>query len=356
MILPNSLYGLSRRAVVGGALALAGCQRPASSQVAPVHVPPLKSLASFPVGTAVQAVHLQDPVLSGLIAAQASQLTPEWEMKMEYIVRDDGGFRFDAPDAIAAFARVNGLRLFGHTLIWYAQSPPAFEALDESRVSFAEAYRNYIHAVVGRYRGQAVGWDVVNEAVAEDGEGWRDSLWSRRLGPFDHMVLAFQHAREADPAARLFLNDYNLEWLPKKRATFLRLAERLMAAGAPIDGVGTQTHIAADQDPGELRRTIAELGQLGLLVHVSEFDVSLSRAEGVFKDWRRLAEGQAALYAQAAEAFMALPASQRFAFTFWGLRDAESWLKREDGADTPLPFDEFGQPKAAAAAWAERVA
>ncbi len=356
MSLPASLYGLSRRAVLGGALAVAACERSASSQVAPIRLPPLKSLAAFPVGTAVQAVHLQDPALAGLIAAHASQLTPEWEMKMEYIVQEDGGFRFDRPDAIAAFARAHGLRLFGHTLVWYAQSPPAFEALDERRVSFAQAYRNYILAVVGRYRGQAVGWDVVNEAVAEDGEGWRDSLWSQRLGAFDHMVLAFQHAREADPAAKLFLNDYNLEWLPKKRATFLRLAERLMAAGAPIDGVGTQTHIAADQDPGELRRAIAELGQLGLLVHVSEFDVSLSRAQGMFKDRQKLAAGQAALYAEAADAFMALPASQRFAFTFWGLRDGESWLKREDPVDTPLPFDDFGQPKPAIAAWAERVA
>ena len=353
---PVSLYGPSRRAVLAGAAALAGCQQQAQSQVAPVRLPPLKSLAPFPVGAAVQAVHLQDPALAALIAGQASQLTPEWEMKMEYIVQDDGGFRFDGPDAIAAFARAHGMRLFGHTLVWYAQSPPAFEALDEGRVSFAQAYRNYIHAVVGRYRGQAVGWDVVNEAVAEDGEGWRDSLWSRRLGAFDHMLLAFRHAREADPSAKLFLNDYNLEWLPKKRATFLRLAERLMAAGAPIDGVGTQTHIAADQDPGELRRTIAELGQLGLLVHVSEFDVSLSRAEGLFKDRQRLAAGQAALYAEAADAFMALPPQQRFAFTFWGLRDSESWLKREDAADTPLPFDDAGRPKSALAAWAERVA
>ncbi len=355
MKLPGSLYDLNRRSFIGWALALGACQPVAQSQTSPIALPPLRSIAPFPVGTAVQAVHLTDPALARLIATQASQLTPEWEMKMEYIVLDDGSFRFTAPDAIAAFARAHGMGLFGHTLVWYAQTSPAFERLDEGRVSFGAAYRNYIHAVVGRYRGQAVGWDVVNEAVAEDGEGWRDSLWSQRLGAFEHMVLAFQHAREADPNAKLFLNDYNLEWIPKKRATFLRLVERLLAAGAPLDGVGTQTHVAADQAPGEIARTIRELGQFGLAVHVSEFDVSISRAQGLMPNRLELERQQAALYGEAAEAFMALPPRQRFAFSFWGLRDQESWLKREDARDTPLPFDDQGRPKAAAAAWAAQV-
>jgi endo-1,4-beta-xylanase len=344
---------LSRRAVIGAALALSACDRPARSDT-PVSVAPLQSLADFPVGTAVQAHQLDDPAFAALVATNVSQLTPEWEMKMEYIVADDGSFRFDAPDRIAAFARTRGLRLFGHTLVWYAQAPPAFERLDEGRVAFADAYRNYIAAVVGRYRGQAVGWDVVNEAVAEDGDGWRDSLWSRRLGDFEHIALAFRHAREADPGAVLFLNDYNLELLPKKRLTFLRLAERLLAAGAPIGGVGTQTHVPADLAPGALRTTIAELGALGLPVHISEIDVSLTRARGLRSRPALLAEQQR-VYAEAAEAFLALPPAQRFAFTFWGLRDSDSWLRRENAADAPLPFDDQGRPKPAAAAWAKAL-
>lgn len=345
---------LSRRAVLGSALALAACERPAKSSP-PVSLAPLKHLAPFPVGTAVQAAQLDDPALARLIAANVSQLTPEWEMKMEYIVADDGSFRFEAPDRIAAFAREHAMRLFGHTLVWYAQAPKAFMELDTRRVAFADAYRNYIAAVVGRYRGQAVGWDVVNEAVAEDGEGWRDSLWAQRLGPFEHMRLAYAHARAADPGAVLFLNDYNLEYLPKKRATFLKLAERLLAAGAPLGGVGTQTHVNADMQPGALKTAIAELGSLGLPVHLSEFDVSLSRAKGLLSRRADLLDGQARVYAEAAEAFMALPASQRFAFSFWGLRDRESWLKREDAADTPAPFDDLGRPKPAAAAWAKAL-
>ena len=344
---------MRRRAFLAGTLALGACERRANSQPATVSLPPLRSLAQFPIGTAVQAAQLADPALGPLIAANAAQLTAEWEMKMEYIVQPDGGFRFDAPDAIAAFARAHGQRLFGHTLVWYAQRPPAFERLDETRASFADAYGRYIVAVVGRYRGVACGWDVVNEAVAEDGEGWRDSLWSQRLGAFDHMAIAFRQARAADPDAPLFLNDYNLESLPKKRATFMKLAERLLAAGVPLTGLGTQTHVAADLAPGALATAIGELASLGLPVHVSEMDVSLTRAQGLLVNRADLQQRQARLYAEAARAFSDLPPAQRFAFTLWGLRDRDSWLVRENAADRPLLFDDAGRPKQAARAWAE---
>jgi len=347
--------GPHRRAVLAGGLALAACHPRAEAEPAPKSLPPLRSLAPFPVGTCVQAAQLDDPQLAALIAREASQLTCEWEMKMEYIVQDDGGFRFDAPDRIAAFARAQGQRLFGHTLVWYAQKPAGFLRLDERRAPFAEAYRNYITAVVGRYRGLACGWDVVNEAVAEDGEGWRDSLWAQRLGRLDHMALAYQHAQAADPDVPLFLNDYNLESNPRKRATYLKLAEALLKAGAPLSGLGTQTHVAADLPPGALTAAIRELGSLGLPVHVSEMDVSLTRAGGLFKDPVELAGRQAKLYAEAAEAFSGLPARQRFAFTHWGLRDRDSWLKRENAADRPLLFDDAGRPKPDAAAWARAL-
>ncbi len=343
------MSGLHRRAVIGSALALAACNRTAVAQAPALALPPLKVAAPFPVGTCIQAVHLEDPSLVRLLLDQVSQLTPEWEMKMEYIAQDDGSFRFEGPDKIAAFAKAHGLRLFGHTLVWYDQAPAAFVNLDESRVRFADAYRNYILAVVGRYRGQAVGWDVINETVEDDGSGWRDSLWARKLGKLQHMVLAFQHAREADPGALLFLNDFFLETLPKKRTAFLKLAEALLKAGAPLGGLGTQTHLAAGDSPGLIKAAIADLASLGLPIHISEMDVSLQ--EGGTRT-QRVAR-QADLYREAAEAFSALPARQQFAFTTWGLRDKESWRKREDASDAPLLFDIDGRPKAAAAAWIE---
>ncbi len=345
----GALVHHSRRAVLGSALALAAC-RPAA-QAQGVAISPLRSVANFPVGTCVQAVHLTDPVLSRLIATEASQLTAEWEMKMEYIVQADGSLRFDAPDAIAAFARANDQRLFGHTLVWYAQKPQTYIEDATNTQAFSRRFGDYIGTVVGRYRGVASGWDVVNEAVAEDGIGWRDSLWSQVLGPLDHMVRAYHHAHAADPGVPLFLNDYNLESLPAKRKTFLKLAETLLKAGAPLSGLGTQTHINADLAPGALKAAIKDLASLGLPIHISEMDISIVRAKGLIKNRSQLAESQSRLFAEAAEAFSNLPPSQRFAFTHWGLRDRESWLRREDATDTPLLFDDDGRPKTAAAAW-----
>ena len=330
---------------MASALALAACVRePAAAQ--PADAPPLKSIAPFPVGVAVQAGQLQDPAWTHLAATHFSQLTAEWEMKMEYVVQADGSFRFDRSDAIAAFARGRGLRLFGHTLVWYANEPEAFLRLDERRQSFEGALRNYVTAMVGRYRGIAAGWDVVNEPIRDDGGGPRDSLWSRRLGQTGHFRVAFEAARAADPDAVLFTNDYHLESKPAKLASYMRLIEQLLREGVPLGGIGCQTHLDSSLPAGAITRTLKALGGFGLPIHLSEMDVSVvqgallgNRAEN---DRR-----QAALYGEAMEAFAALPARQQFAFTVWGLRDGDSWLKRENATDTPLLFDNAGRPKPA---------
>ncbi|HEY5105382.1 MAG TPA: endo-1,4-beta-xylanase [Caulobacteraceae bacterium] len=341
--------GPSRRAFVGSAVALAACQPAARGQPAGRSLPPLRAVAPFPVGSAIQAEQIDDPDLAALIAAQVSQVTPEWQMKMEYIVGEGGALRFDAPDRIASFAAAKGLRLHGHTLIWYAQTPAAFEALDSQPGPFRDAYANYITTVVGRYRGRAASWDVVNEAVAEDGAGLRDSLWSRRLGAIEHMRLAYELAHAADPVAILFLNDYNLEYLPAKRACFLRLAETLLKAGAPLGGLGTQTHVGLDLPAGAIAAGLSDLASLGLPLHISEMDVSTARFHRLFSSSAELAARQGAVYAEAAKAMAGLPAAQRYALTLWGLRDRDSWRVRENRADTPLLFDDLGRAKPALA-------
>ena len=347
-----SLGGLDRRAFVASSLALAGCGQAARSQP-PISLPPLKSAAPFPVGTAVQAAQLDDPAFAALVVREVGQLTPEWELKMEYVLLGDGRYRFDAPDRIAAFAAQHGLGLFGHTLVWYAQKPDALARLEGT--AFRQAFAAYIAAVVGRYRGRAVGWDVVNEAVTDDGAGLRHSLWSERLGDLEHMRLAFELAHEADPDVTLWLNDYNLESNAAKRATFLGLAERLLKAGAPLGGLGTQTHVAADITPGAIASALRDLASLGLKVRISEMDVSLARARGLPTTRFDLLGLQGRAYAEAAHAFAVLPARQRGDFTFWGLEDSQSWLRRENGADTPLLFDDDGKAKPAASAWVDAV-
>ena len=194
---------------------------------------------------------------------------------------------------------------------------------------------------------------MVNEAVRDDGVGLRECLYSRNMGGEGYVAEAFHLARAADPQALLLINDYNLETTPAKRVAFMRLVERLLAQGAPVGGIGCQTHIDLDVSTGATRRAIADLATLGLPIHVSELDVSLHgrRPSGGAS---RLA-AQAARYGEVADAFMALPAHQRFAFTVWGLRDSSSWLLRNDPRDLPLMFDDAGAAKPAFWAVADRL-
>ncbi|WP_253189187.1 endo-1,4-beta-xylanase [Brevundimonas sp. LM2] len=300
----------------------------------------------FPIGTAAMAGQFDDPAWVHLALTHVSQLTPEWEMKMEYILAGPDDYRWDAPDRIAAFCVTHGLRLHGHALIWYAQGAEVFEGLDRAR--FIEAFDGYIATVAGRYRGRAVGWDVVNEAVAEDGNGLRDCHWSRALGQDGYIARAFEQAKAADPDAVLFLNDYNLENNPTKGATFLRLVERLLKAGVPIGGLGTQSHLDIEIPAGQTRAFFRDAAAFGLPIHVSELDASL-RSEGRIdtRSPRQRIDQQTARVAELTEAFVALPPAQRYAFTVWGMRDTDSWLRRDardDGKDSPLLFDAAGQP------------
>lgn len=347
---------LTRRSMIGSTLALAACEQPARSQtIGPIApLAPLRA-APFPVGACVQAGQLTDPAFSGLVASQFNQVTPEWEMKMEAVLKTDGTFDFTAADTIASYAASHGLRLHGHTLIWYSQNGgEAFARVDNGGEPFRNAYRNYILGVAGRYRGRVSAWDVVNEPVAEEGEGFRDCIWRKNLG-MDYVAHAFRHAREADPGAVLFLNDYNLETKPRKRRTFLMLAEQIMKAGAPLGGLGTQTHLSVDVAPGAIKEAIRDLASLGLPIHISELDVSTTSTRLTQPDTIRTNTLQAGLVGEAVEAFMALPAQQRYAMTIWGVRDIDSWLRRADtrtsSTERPLLFDDGGAPKPAATAF-----
>lgn len=351
---PLDRQTVSRRTLLAApALLTAGCQAAADTGAPPRSIPPLKQVAPFPLGVCAMTGEFGDADFVSTLAANFSQLTPEWEMKMEAIVKPDGSLDFTRPDAVAAFAAEHGLRLHGHTLAWYAEEPEAFRRIEGTGKTFADAYRSYILQVAGRYRGKVASWDVLNEPVMEEGEGLRDCLWSRNLGP-DYGAIAFHCARAADPDAILFMNDYFLDTKPKKRATYLRLAEHLLKTGAPLGGLATQTHVSIAMTPGAIRDAIRDLARFGLPIHVSEMDVSTRGGPLDIAAPAQRREVQARIYAEAMEAFLELPERQRFAFTIWGVRDRDSWLRRPpnagDGSDRPLVFDDQGRPKPAAAA------
>ena len=377
---------MDRRAVVASLFALAACGRgaeasgpkdiearlaafnrqteglPDVAELTRADPPPgLRGLSGLPIGTCFLPDKVADASFVDLTTRHFSQLTPEWNFQLPAVMGDDGRYDWTWPDRIAAFARAHDQTLHGTSLVWYAlDDVPAFQRLDGQPAAFARAFEAHIRTIVKRYSALTRSWDVVNEPVAEDGNGFRDSLWSRNLGPEDYMVRAFEAAAEADPEAILFVNDYNLELLPAKRATFMRLVDKLRARGCKVGGVGTQTHLHADTAPGQVTTALADLATLGLPIHISEFDVKFGPAgQSPLSETQKLAI-QEGLAAETAAAFLALPVAQRHAFTTWGVRDSDSNLNRPeydgDGSDLPLLFDAAGQPKPAFWAIADRLA
>ncbi|BBD99722.1 1,4-beta-xylanase [Sphingobium amiense] len=352
---------LSRRAAIAGALAFTGCGG-CSAHDQPVvvgPVPPLKSVSGIPVGCCIETDNLRDSAFTGLLLRDFNQITPSYEMKMSICVRPDGSFNFGPADRLIAFAADKGMRLHGSALVWYKYQPAAFQALAGRRDAFERLYADWIGQMVGRTQGVASGWDVINEPIEHEEIRLRDSLWTRVLGPEEHMVMALDLATRADPGAVHFINEYDLERRPEKRLLFMKLIESLLKRGAKIGGIGTQTHIEL-ADRGTIKPAIADLASFGLPLHISELDVSLGRWSVNRAPLGTKLSDQAAVAAEVADAFVALPSSQRYALTLWGLRDRDSWLQMPpfDPArgDLPLAFDDAGKPKPMAAALARSLA
>jgi endo-1,4-beta-xylanase len=342
---------MDRRGLLGGLSA--GAAAMALSRTLPAdaqtygQVPPLKSVTPYPLGVSATFRKLSDPVWSRLAATHFSRLTAEWEMKMEYMLLPDGSLQFDRADALVRFARLNGMGVHGHNLVWYAQDGEYFQKLKNKPDVFLVAYTRYIQDVIGHFTGFIKGWDVVNEPNWNDGRGLRPCLWREVLGD-DYIGLALEAAHQADPSAILFLNDYNLELTPKKRTTFLKLCEKLLKEGAPLSGIGTQTHIDSGIAPGLITAAIRDIASLGLMVHVSEVDISLREDHPV-----NLAEPrihQVRVLDELLQAYHDVPDRQRYGLTMWALRDSDSWLNTPQGGkslipDEPVLFDGQGRAK-----------
>ncbi|TVQ01484.1 MAG: endo-1,4-beta-xylanase, partial [Balneolaceae bacterium] len=231
---------------------------------------------SFLIGTALNSrqIYGEDRRGQELAIREFNAVTAENEMKWERIHPEPGVYNFEAADAMIELAEENGMFVVGHTLVWHSQTPNWVFYDEEggllSRDTLLERMKDHIYTVVGRYKGRVHGWDVVNEAIVDDGS-MRDTYWYRIIGK-DYLVKAFQYAHEADPDAELYYNDYSLE-NPSKREGTLRLIEFLKEHQAPITGIGTQGHFSLDwPNLQEIENTITAFSGLGLDVMVTELD------------------------------------------------------------------------------------
>ena len=285
------------------------------------------------VGAAVQSSLLADSRYAGVLGRHFNYLTAEWEMKWDAIERARGSRDFRGGDAIVAFGQANGMRIKGHALIWHGSVPGWLGALPAG--DFRAAFEAHIKSVGEHFRGRVVAWDVVNEAIADNG-GMRDTVFRQKLGD-QYIADAFRLARQADPQALLFYNDYGGEGLTLKSDRIYSLVQGLLAQGVPIDGVGLQMHVTAAGRPSDanIAANIRRLVALGLLVNISEMDVRIRDVPGTMQV--RL-DVQKSVYHSIVGLCVAEPRCD--GVTFWGFTDAHSWIDGQFGADDPLIFDD----------------
>ena len=196
----------------------------------------------------------------------------------------EGQFRFDDADAVIDFARDHGMQVRGHTLVWHNQTPEwvfqdaagnPLTSSPEHKALLLQRLEDHIRAVAGRYADDIVAWDVVNEVIDEnEPDGLRRSRWYEIAG-LDYIRTAFRVAREAAPAAKLFINDYNTN-VPAKREALYNLVSQLLAEGVPIDGVGHQMHINIDwPSVSETEQMLQRFIPLGVEQQITEMDISI---------------------------------------------------------------------------------
>lgn len=289
-------------------------------------------------------------------------LTPENCMKPQPIHPTEDRYNWTTSDALVQWCEASGVKVWGHTLVWHAQTGrwffgPGANGQPVTRELAMERLREHIMTVVGRYKGRVMGWDVVNESIEDRGAGetenLRDRSWYKAIGP-DVLTLAFKWAHEADPGAQLYYNDYNIERgaVEKngKHASSMMLLKRLIAEGAPIHGVGIQGHWHLDTNLADVEKAITNYASLGLKVSITELDVTATGSNsGAFRvrgGNRTIPEEnykkQAGVYAKLFEIFKR-HADVIDRVTFWGLSDRRSWRWGQDA----LLFDRQLQPKPA---------
>ena len=278
-----------------------------------------------------------------LLLAHYPSLTPENDMKMEALAPSARELDFGTADRLVRWARAHDIAVHGHTLVWHRQLPRWLTERRWTRAQLRSYLRRYVTGVVRHYRGRVESWDVVNEPLNPSGSP-RRSIWWRVLGQ-GYIADALRWAHEADPEAKLYLNEFDLERPgPKSRAMY-RLLRRLVRGGVPLDGIGLQAHLSTGWQPtgAQLRTVMRRYASLGLRVDISEMDVAIGPGAAALGR-------QARIYRTAAAACRSLTACTRF--TTWGFTDASSWL---GSVQRPLPFDARGVAKPAWRAIADEL-
>jgi endo-1,4-beta-xylanase len=312
----------------------------------------LKDASSVPVGVGISYDLMKSNAsYSALVKAQFDRVTAEYQMKYGPNVKNDGSFDFTKTDDFFAIIQAAGLTVHGHTLTWHQNNNGNYLRSLSTSQQVKNALQNWITTMVTRYKGKVTGWDVANEVVVDNtgelrtgsnssGSGADYFYWADYLGR-SYIDSAFTWASAADPAAKLFINDYNLEINNRKLDSVIKIINALKAASVPIHGVGLQMHISINTSNAGIDNALQKLAATGLLIHVSEMDARINPFNTTpFTATSTLLDQQAAKYRYVAESyFRNVPAAQRYGITVWNLTDADSWIVTSGKQDAPTLFD-----------------
>jgi endo-1,4-beta-xylanase len=327
----------------------------------------------FLVGAALNPAQFTDqaPAEDAIIKAQFNSISPENVLKWVIVHPRPGVYDFTLSDKYVEFGEKNHMFIIGHNLVWHSQVP-GWVFKDEkgaplTRDALLARMKDHIDTVVGRYKGRIKGWDVVNEALNEDGT-LRQSQWEKIIGD-DYIEKAFEYAHEADPKAELYYNDYSLENEAKRKGA-IEIVKRLQAKGIAITGVGVQDHVHMDwPSPEQIDATINDFGKLGVKVMFTEVDVdvlpSATSNQGADVSLNVASNPKLNPYVNGLPEAMQKKLADRYAalfstyakhcglvtrVTLWGVTDGDSWKNNwpvRGRTNYPLLFDRNAKPKLA---------
>lgn len=321
-----------------------------TKDVVPVAEVSLKEKAQFGVGAAVTAAHLKEKDFSDAFKNSFSQVSAEYEMKMTHLWTSATVYSWTNADFIVNYASSNNMKVHGHALLWYQSFPTWFKNAAYDSLNFENNIKAYIQTVVSRYAGKIISWDVANEIFNDNGSLRDDGIAYKIFkDPLAFYGRCFQYARNADPAVKLFYNDYDIVLNLSKRNAVKAMVARFKRDGYPIDGLGEQCHTTIWTTSILRRAGFSDLASAGLLMHISELDVRVNKNKSdayVFTETEQ--QKQYDTYKDIAEMFELLPQEQKFAITTWGLSDKYTWITGWwHPKEYPLLFDNYyGKKKA----------
>ena len=318
-------------------------------------------------GTAVQIRNLENYVDNGQYNEQIKNnydlVVPEGELKPRTIWQGENQYNFTYGDFLLGAPNTTGwvqqnlMQIRGHNLVWAPDVwTPDWLIKEEANITSDKAKQllsDYIHTVVGRYRGKILCWDVINEAIDDSNNtnplNLRNGFWFRKLGP-DFIRYAFQFAHETDPNVKLYYNEYYIETLGLKATRPLISSIGYDHKVFTVDGVGLQWHIGVSTNitPGDQHyQSAQQFIDNRLDIMVTELDVAVPTQGGYPINPQDL-QTQGVVYRSMLEYCLHFAPNCKAMLT-WGFTDRYSWIPgtHQDKQGAALPLDWMYLPKPA---------